>query len=79
MAGEISLRSFAWNSLFKWFRSVVVIMSALHAEGRRFKPGRNHCVFFKLILVKNVLRQTGESSIRILGLNVFFIYCGLVV
>ena len=24
-----------------WFRSVVVITSALHAEGPRFDPGRN--------------------------------------
>ena len=27
------------------FRSVVVITSALHAEGPRFDPGRNHCNF----------------------------------
>jgi hypothetical protein len=28
-----------------WFRSVVVITSALHAEGRQFDPGRNQLVF----------------------------------
>ena len=28
------------------FRSVVVITSALHAEGRRFEPGRKQSFFF---------------------------------
>ena len=28
------------------FRGVAVITSALHAEGRRFDPGRNHFFFF---------------------------------
>ena len=29
------------------FRSVVVITSALHAEGRQFEPGRNQDYFFE--------------------------------
>ena len=30
----------------KWFRSVVVITSACHAEDRRFEPGRNRHLLF---------------------------------
>lgn len=30
------------NIGIKRFRGVAVITSALHAEGRRFDPGRNH-------------------------------------
>ena len=29
-----------------WFRSVVVITSALHAEGRQFNSGRSHLILF---------------------------------
>ena len=29
------------------FRSVVVITSASHAEGRRFDPGRKHLLLFR--------------------------------
>ena len=42
-----------------WFRSVVVITSALHAEGPRFDPGRNQCGFFV-----SLLYFTQHSSIR---------------
>ena len=32
------------------FRSVLVITSALHAEGPRFDPGRNHLNFYTVII-----------------------------
>ena len=36
-----------WKTLYvTGFRSVVVITSALHAEGRRFEPGRKQMFFF---------------------------------
>ena len=34
-------------SFITWFRSVVVITSALHAEGREFEPRRNLSNFFE--------------------------------
>ena len=33
-----------------WFRSVVVITSALHAEGREFEPRRNLAPFLHILL-----------------------------
>ena len=33
-----------------WFRSVVVITSALHAEGPRFDPGRNQFDFYTTVI-----------------------------
>ena len=35
------------------FLSVVVITSALHAEGRRFEPGRKHCFSFACLQIDN--------------------------
>ena len=34
------------QSVARWFRSVVVITSALHAEGREFEPRRNLKLFW---------------------------------
>ena len=45
-AGGAYLNLFSFPLLCIWFRSVVVITSALHAEGRQFEPGRNHYFHF---------------------------------
>ena len=37
------------NSFNHRFRSVVVITSASHAEGRRFEPGRKHSFSFRFL------------------------------
>ena len=39
------------------FRSVVVITSALHAEGRRFEPGRNQFNIFTMLFLKDLWRR----------------------
>ena len=39
---RLSMATFNRN----WFCSVVVITSALHAEGRRFEPGREQMILF---------------------------------
>ena len=36
------------NSQLCWSVSVVVITSALHAEGRQFEPGTDHLYFFNV-------------------------------
>ena len=46
------------------FLSVVVITCALHAQGRRFEPGRKHCVFFVITIcladeIKDIRGHTG--------------------
>ena len=45
-AGGAYLNLFYFHQLCIRFRSVVVITSALHAEGRQFEPGRNHFFHF---------------------------------
>ena len=45
-AGGAYLNLFSIGHPYIWFRSVVVITSALHAEGRQFDPGRNHFFHF---------------------------------
>ena len=45
-AGGGYLNLFPIDQPYIWFRSVVVITSALHAEGRQFDPGRNHSSHF---------------------------------
>ena len=45
-AGGAYLNLFSFPQSCIWFRSVVVITSALHAEGRQFEPGRNHYFHF---------------------------------
>ena len=34
-----------------WFRGVVVITSALHAEGREFEPRRNLGIFVLIVIL----------------------------
>lgn len=48
------------NLDIKRFRGVAVITSALHAEGRRFDPGRNHqsLLFFYIFTLQ--LKNTFE-------------------
>ena len=58
-AGALMLN--AWTGLLQKylteitisFLSVVVITSALHAEGRRFEPGRKHCFSFACLQIDN--------------------------
>jgi hypothetical protein len=46
------------------FLSVVVITSALHAEGRRFEPGRKHFTFKQVLinLFRPIVCPVGEKN-----------------
>ena len=43
------------SPICRWFRSVVVITSALHAEGPRFDPGRNQFFFITIFVIITLL------------------------
>ena len=45
-----------------WSRSVVVITSALHAEGLRFDPGRDHGGFFLKLIFKNFTMKKKKKN-----------------
>ena len=58
------------------FRSVVVITSASHAEGRRFEPGRKHS-FSSVYLTSDILISLGtvfKVNENILKYSFFSIY-----
>ena len=58
MIFKVILCSFLLYLSFKWFRSVVVITSALHAEGHEFEPRRNLFLYlyrFSMFINKNIL------------------------
>ena len=70
-AGPITQRSVDRNhallSIFEivhryasWSLSVVVITSALHAEGRQFEPGRDHSLLAKHFHVSSEACQDGR-------------------
>ena len=48
-----------YRSVARWFRSVVVITSALHAEGPQFDPGRDQ---FCLVLGGKILGERNLES-----------------
>ena len=69
-AGGAYLNLFSFHHLCTWFRSVVVITSALHAEGRQFEPGRNHFFhfsFFFFFTGKQELCSEDRYVFRFLG------------
>ena len=50
------------NQFGNSFRSVVVITSASHAEGRRFEPGRKHSLLFLSLTSVAAYSKTATSA-----------------